>query len=42
MELNKEDGGNRTYILCTNNENNICEEITYKRLTNIQRNYPTT
>ena len=25
MQLNKEDGGNRKYILCTNNENNICE-----------------
>ena len=32
LELNKEDGGNRQFILCTNNENNICEEITYERL----------
>ncbi len=32
MELNKEDGGARTFILCTNNENSICEEITYQRL----------
>lgn len=32
MELNKEDGGNRQFILCTNNENNICEEITYERI----------
>jgi len=40
MELNKEDGGNRKYILCTNNENNICEEKTYKRLSNIQTQYP--
>ncbi len=32
MELNKEDGGNRKFILCTNNENNICKEITYKRI----------
>lgn len=39
-QLNKEDGGNRKYILCTNNENNICEEITYKRLTNIQSELP--
>lgn len=31
-ELNAEDGGNRRYILCTNNENNICENITYNRL----------
>lgn len=39
-QLNKEDGGNRKYILCTNNENNICEEVTYKRLTNIQGELP--
>ena len=32
MKLNKEDGGNRKYILCTNNENNICRNITYNRL----------
>ncbi|RXZ71532.1 site-specific DNA-methyltransferase [Fusobacterium necrophorum] len=36
MQLNKEDGGNRRYILCTNNENNICEKVTYQRLKNIQ------
>ena len=40
VQLNKEDGGNRKYILCTNNENNICEEVTYKRLTNIQKELP--
>ena len=39
-QLNQEDGGNRRYILCTNNENNICEEVTYKRLTNIQKELP--
>ena len=32
LELNKEDGGNRKFILCTNNENNICEEVTYQRI----------
>ena len=32
MELNKEDGGDRRVILCTNNENNICDEVTYQRL----------
>ena len=32
LELNKEDGGNRQFILCTNNENNICENITYQRV----------
>lgn len=40
MQLNKEDGGNRKYILCTNNENNICEKITYKRMKNIQEELP--
>ena len=39
-QLNKEDGGNRQYILCTNNENNICEEVTYQRLKNIQTDLP--
>lgn len=38
--LNKEDGGNRTYILCTNNENGICENITYQRLSKIQEELP--
>ncbi len=32
LELNKEDGGNRRFILCTNNENGICENITYQRI----------
>jgi len=32
MDLNKEDGGRRTFILVTNNENNICRRITYERL----------
>lgn len=40
IQLNKEDGGNRKYILCTNNENNICEEVTYQRLKNIQDKLP--
>ena len=35
LELNKEDGGHRQFILCTNNENKICEEITYQRLKNV-------
>lgn len=30
--LNKEDGKSRQFILITNNEGNICEDITYKRL----------
>jgi len=32
MLLNKEDGGSRTFILCTNNENNIAEDICYPRI----------
>lgn len=32
LELNKEDGGNRKFILVTNNENNIGVDITYERL----------
>ncbi len=32
LELNKEDGGHRKFILCTNNENNICRDITYQRM----------
>lgn len=32
MKLNAEDGGNRKFILCTNNENNICRNVTYERI----------
>lgn len=32
LELNQGDGGNRHFILCTNNENNICENVTYPRV----------
>ena len=42
MELNKEDGGNRKYILCTNNENNICEEKLIKDCLIFKLNIPTT
>lgn len=31
MELNADDGGKRQCILCTNNENGICENVTYER-----------
>ena len=31
MQLNAEDGGHRQCILVTNNENNICEDVTYER-----------
>ena len=32
MKLNAEDGGNRHFILCTNNENGICRDVTYERI----------
>ena len=32
MKLNAEDGGNRKFILCTNNENDICRDVTYERI----------
>ena len=32
MELNEQDGGNRRFILCTNNENSICRDVTYERI----------
>ena len=39
LELNKEDGGNRQFILCTNNENKIAEEVTYPRVKNVIKGY---
>lgn len=32
LELNKEDNGNRKFILCTNNENNIASNVCYPRI----------
>ena len=32
MSMNAADGGSRRFILCTNNQNNICREVTYERL----------
>lgn len=32
LMLNAEDGGNRQFILCTNNENEIAKEVTYPRV----------
>lgn len=32
MKLNAEYGGKRKFILCTNNENNICRDVTYERI----------
>ena len=32
IDLNKEDGGNRKYILISNSESNICKDVTLKRI----------
>ena len=41
MQLNAEDGGHRQCILVTNNENNICEEVTYERNKRVIQGYTT-
>ena len=39
LNLNKLDGGNRSFIMCTNNENKIAEEVCYQRTKNIINGY---
>jgi adenine-specific DNA-methyltransferase len=39
LSLNKRDGGNRKFILCTNNENSICEDVTYERVKRVIKGY---
>lgn len=41
MQLNAEDGGHRKCILVTNNENNICEKVTYERNKRVIQGYST-
>ncbi len=41
MKLNDEDGGRRQCILVTNNENNICEKVTYLRNKKVIQGYTT-
>ena len=41
MQLNAEDGGHRQCILVTNNENGICENVTYERNKRVIRGYTT-
>ncbi len=41
MQLNAEDGGHRKCILVTNNENGICEEVTYERNKRVINGYTT-
>lgn len=39
LEQNRRDHGHRTFILCTNNEENICEGVTYPRISNVINGY---
>ena len=39
LELNKLDGKNRSFIICTNNENDICTEVTLPRIKNVINGY---
>ena len=39
LDLNNEDGGNRQFILCTNNENNICTDVCYPRIKKVIEGY---
>ena len=41
MQLNKDDGGHRKCILVTNNENGICENVTYERNKRVIQGYTT-
>lgn len=41
MQLNAEDGGHRQCILVTNNENGICENVTYERNRRVIQGYIT-
>lgn len=39
LSLNKDDIGARKFILCTNNENNLCEEVTFERIKRVSLGY---
>lgn len=39
LSVNEEDDGSRSFILCTNNENGIAENKTYKRIGNVINGY---
>ena len=39
LKLNAQDGGTRQFILCTNNENDIAENITFQRLKKVIAGY---
>lgn len=37
LQLNADDGGNRKFILCTNDENNIASDVCYPRIMNVMK-----
>ena len=39
LQLNKGDGGNRKFILCTNDENGIASDVCYPRIKNVISGY---
>jgi len=39
LNLNSQDDGNRRFILCTNNENNICSDVCYPRIQKLIKGY---
>lgn len=39
LEANKEDNGNRRFILCTDNENNIATDVCYPRVAKVMKGY---
>lgn len=39
LDLNKEDGGTRRFILCTNNEGGICTDVCFPRLKKVIEGY---
>ena len=39
LVFNKKDNGKRKFIICTNNENGICENVTYERISKVIKGY---
>ncbi|MDA7943161.1 MAG: site-specific DNA-methyltransferase [Nitrosopumilus sp.] len=39
LDLNRDDGGHRKFILCTDNENDICTKVCYPRLKKVIQGY---
>ncbi len=39
LELNKQDGGQRRFILCNSNENNLCRKVLFPRIKKVVKGY---